>query len=154
MITFDPYRLLRLLLPTFCRQPLRIARLEAWLATFLQRWSEYERWRHDTACDARVTAQVISIEACLNRLFDAEQRRITVGDAYFDNRVYVALREEEYDDFYIDGQAGTFIPLDAEQAGDGFEVRLPADLEDVQGQVDGVVNKIRALGMAYRIVII
>jgi len=153
MINFDPYKLIWLLLPTFLRRPVRIARLWAWLAPFIQGWNNYVAWRNNMYYEAHVTSQVISIEAYLNRLFDPEQQRITVMDLEYDNRVYVALRTELYDDLYIDGD-GTFIYLNDEQVGEGFVVNIPADLSDLSIQIRGVVDKIKAAGTYYKINII
>jgi hypothetical protein len=154
MINFDPYKLIRLLLPTFLRRPIRIARLWAWLASFARRWSEYLLWRTDMYYLARVTAQVISLEAYLNRLLDPAQRRITVEDMQYDNRLYVSLRDEPYDDLYIDGEDGTYIYLANMQVGDGFVINIPAALAHLVTQISGVANKIRALGTYYQINII
>jgi hypothetical protein len=150
MMNFDPYSLIRQLLPTFQRKPLRIARLEAWLTPFIRRWNSYGLWRSAIYYEAQVTAQIISIEACLNRRFDPDRRRITVGDDYFDNRVYVSLYDEQYE-LYIDGHDGTLVHLDNEQLLDGFAVNLPADLAGVAEQVRGAVDNIKALGVKHQI---
>jgi len=154
MMNFDPYKLIWLLLPTFLRRPVRIARLWAWLAPFVQGWNNYVTWRTNMYYEAHVTSQVISIEDYLNRLFDPEQRRITVGDMTYDNRVYVALRTELYDDLYIDGEDGTYLYLEDMQVGDGFVVNIPADLSGSMGQISGVVDKVRAAGTYYQVNII
>ena len=154
MINFDPYKLIRLLLPTFMRLPVRVARLFAWLWPFTRLWGEYGTWRTNIYYDAHVTSQVISIEAYLNRLFDPEQRRITITDFLFDNRVYVALRSEGYDEYYIDGENGTYIYLADMQVGDGFVINIPASLAALSIQISGVADKIRALGTYYKINII
>lgn len=155
MTNFNPYKLVQLLLPTFLRKPIRIARLFAWLWPFILRWNEYVSWRKDMYYDAHVTSQVISIEAYLNRLFDPEHRRITISDGSFDNRVYVALRTEYYDELYIDGEDGTFVFLsDSEQKSDGFIVNIPVGLTLFAAQISGVVSKIKALGVSYQINII
>ena len=154
MINFNPLKLIRLLLPTFLRRPLRIAWLEVLLSSFIRRWSKYADWRDNMYYEVHVTAQVISIEAYLNRLFDPAQRRITVGDMQYDYRVYVSLRNEQYEDLYIDGEDGTYIYLADMQVGDGFVVNLPAALADMSTQVGGAVDKIRAIGTYYQINII
>ncbi|MDR2361708.1 MAG: hypothetical protein LBD91_03165 [Prevotellaceae bacterium] len=151
MMNFDIYRLIRMLLPSFLWQPIRLARLEAWLTPFIDAWMQYLLWREDVMYEAHVTAQVISIEAYLNRRFDREQKRIEVMDANFDNRVFVALRTEPYEDcIYGDG---TFVPLEAEMQAQGFAVIIPADLEPVAQQVSGTVDKVKAVGTVYTIVI-
>jgi hypothetical protein len=153
MMNFNIYRLIRLLLPTFLRQPVRLAWLEALLYPFIAKWNEYTAWRGERYYEAHVTAQVISIEAYLNRIFDPIQQQITITDATFDNRAYVALRSEGYDGYYIDGVDGTYIGLDTEQVSDGFIVNVPADLAGAASQISGVVSKVRALGVSYAVVI-
>ena len=102
MTSFDVHKLIRQLLPTFLRMPVRIAWLEALLCPFTELWAEYVDWRAHRYYEANVTAQTISIEAYLNRLFDPVHRRIRIQHGE-DESVYVSLRSEGYEDFYIDG---------------------------------------------------
>jgi hypothetical protein len=153
MINFNPKKMIRQLLPTFSRKPIRLAWLDTLLLPFSRRWSKYTDWRIDKNYEAHVTCQTASMEAYLNRLFDAAQRRITITDAYFNENVYVALREENYDDLYIDGDEGKIIYLEEETIGNGFVVNLPEDLADFALEIRGAVEKIRALGIGYTIMI-
>ena len=152
MTSFDVYKLIRLLLPTFLREPVRIAWLESLLIAFKQQWDSYVSWRIDRIYEANVTPQTISLEAYLNRLFDAIQKRIKIkyGD---EDSIYVELRGEGYD-LYIDADDGLYIGLIGELSEEvkGFKVEVPAAI-DAQ-QVSGVINRIKVVGIPYEIEII
>lgn len=152
-MNFNPHKLIRQLLPTFSRKPIRLAWLDAMLSTFVRMWNEYTAWRIDKNYEAHVTCQTVSMEAYLNRLFDTHLQRITIIDAYFDETVYIALSEENYDDMYIDGDDGKVIYLEEEATGNGFVVSVPEDLSDFAAEIRGVVEKIRALGVGYIIML-
>jgi hypothetical protein len=153
MMNFDTYKLIRQLLPTFSRKPLRLAWLDTMLSPHANAWNEYIDWRLDKYYESNVTCQVISIEAYLNRLFDSEQKRIQVIDAYFNEIVYIALREENYDNLYIDGDEGKIIYLESEQTGNGFIVNIDEALADYAAQIAGIVEKIRALGVGCTVMV-
>jgi hypothetical protein len=141
------------MLPTFSRKPIRLAWLDAMLSPFVGMWNEYIAWRTDEYYEAHVTCQIVSMEAYLNRLFDAALKRITITDAYFNDSVYVALTEENYDDMYIDGDEGKIIYLAEETVGNGFIVSVPEELSDFAAEIRGVVEKIRPLGVGYIIML-
>ncbi|MDR1199070.1 MAG: hypothetical protein LBK94_08700 [Prevotellaceae bacterium] len=153
MINFNPHKLIRQLLPTFSRKPLRLAWLDAMLSPFVRMWNEYVAWRTDEYYEAHVTCQIVSMEAYLNRLFDSTLKRIAIIDAYFDESIYVALVEENYDDMYIDGDDGAIIYLAEETTGNGFIVSVPEELSDFAPEIRGVVEKIRPLGVGYVIML-
>ncbi len=155
MYTFDPYKLIKQLLPPLLRTPMRIAWLTAVLTPFTRAWEEYVAWRADRYYEVHVTAQTISIEAYLNRLFDPINRRIRIKHGE-DEGVYLSLRSEGYDDnFYIDGENGTFIGLDGEMNSEvlfGFTVEIPEGIDTVQ--VEGVVRSIKAAGVPFEVIIV
>ncbi len=154
MISFDVHKLIRQLLPTFLRTPIRIAWLEALLAPLTALWATYVLWRSERMYEAYTTCQTISMEAYLNRLFDPERQRIRIIDVSATAElVYVELRGEGYG-LYIDGDEGAIVPLKEEQLGntfDGFIVLIPAELDGKQRQITGVVDTIRAVGIGYEI---
>ena len=153
MISFNPKKLIRQLTPTFLRKPIRIAWLEALFSPLIRMWDNYVIWRLERYYESHVTCQTISIKAYLNKLFDPEFQRIDIVDITEDNSVYVALRDEGYDDLFIDGEYGTFLFLESEKTGIGFKIIIPKELELRKQEISGVVNIIRAAGTLSEVVV-
>ena len=149
MVSFDTNRLIRLLLPGMLRQPIRIAWLESLLAPVIRMWNEYELCRVEKYYEANVTARTIGMEAYLNRLFDPVEKRVRIMHSV-SRPVNVSMRGE-VSDGHIPGDEGLFIDLNGENAEeiDGFIVRIPEGID--ADQVAGVVDRIRAVGVRYKL---
>lgn len=150
MTGIDVHKLIRYLLPTFLRKPLRMAWLEALLAPFAAMWTTYAGWRAEKYYEANVTAQTLSMEAYLNRLFDTVEKRIRIRHGE-DKGVYVSLRSEGYDLYYIDGEEGAFIALEGEQDERlfGFTAVIPATLSGRSAEIESAVRNIKAAGVPF-----
>lgn len=149
MISFDPHKLIRQLLPTFLRTPVRVAWLEALLSPFTALWTAYVDWRAVKVYEAHVTSQTISMEAYLNRLFDPAQRRIRIAHSMA-KHVYVSLIRDTYDS-YIPGDDGAFVDKDGENYVEvtGFLVLIPHSVDALQ--VEGTVRQIKAAGVPFSV---
>ena len=154
MLDFDVNRLVKQLIPSFLRTIIRLKWLAVLFAPIVRIWSSYKEWRILKYYEANVTAQVISIEAYLNKLFDPVKKRIKIVQTVTSN-VYIYLRSEGYLDKGINGDKGKVVYMKGEKPEtelDGFLVEVPSDINALQ--VEGVLEKICAVGVSYGIKIV
>ena len=153
MLNIDILKLIKQLLPSFLRQPIRIAWLQALFAPIMRMWNGYTGWRTDKVYEAHVTAQTISLQAYLNKLFDPVLNRIVIKHGEQDE-LYIALRVEGYDEMYIDGDDGEYVHLSIEidtEVISGFIVDTPSTID--QTQLKGVIESIKLAGVEYTVII-
>lgn len=116
-------------------------------------WGEYTDWRKEKVYEAHVTAQTISLQAYLNKLFDPVHNRIVIRHGEQDE-LYIALRIEGYDEMYIDSDEGAIAHLSIEidtEVISGFIVDVPSSVDLTQ--LKGVIDSIKLAGIEYTVVV-
>lgn len=150
MTSININKLIRQLLPPFLRQKSRLAWLDSLFNPEKAAWDGYEAWRNEKFYEARVTPQTISIEAYLNRLFDAEQKRIKVEHG--ESKDFYLYYSTVPGGKYINADTGVFIYQEgeySEKVVDGFIVSIPNEIN--QPLLIGTIDKVKAANTKYEI---
>lgn len=152
-------RLVVLQLPTILRQSKMVAFLLALIEPLKELYQEFLLFRLDQLYEAEINGQVINLERVLNDIFDPVERRIYISDGEtFDPPVFY----EEFKNLPVifnaitDSENPVFFANDKidERITFNFYVHVPEDVFTDKIRVKSVVNRYRAYGRIYDVVLI
>jgi len=152
------HNLVRQLVPTHRRQPVRLWWLRRLAWPIGELWDDFAVWRDDVRFRINLTGQVRVLEGYLNKKYDTAEWRIRIV-SFEDGLMWVGL-ETEGDNYHprfgILSEAGPFvaIPLAGELRGSlgdvDFVVYIPAGID--AATIHAEVERYRLAGMTFKII--
>jgi hypothetical protein len=150
--------LVRQLLPTHRRQPVRLWWLRLLTGPLVGLWEAFMAWRSDVRYRINLTSQVRVLESYLNQKYDPEESRIRIV-SFDDGLLWIGL-ESEGDNYHprigLESEPDNLvgIPLENELRGSlgdvDFIVYIPAGVHP--DLIWAEIEKYRLAGMTYKII--